>query len=597
MLMFHRTREVTVEAFSSSTGSRGKRGFSRGVRGFIIVLVGVVSLMAPAGIAGAGGVWGAASELPGSGALNVGGEAQVDAVSCSSVGNCGAIGGYSTSATVTQAFVATETKGVWGSAEAVPGFAALNAGGEIGNVMTISCNSPGNCAAGGEYSDSSGSSHAFVVTETGGVWGTAVEVPGFAQLGTGGLPGALISLSCSSDGNCSGGGIYGDDSSAAQGFVVSEVGGTWGQAIEVPGLGALNAGNVASVLSVSCGSAGDCSAGGEFTDATGAVQAFVVNESAGTWGNAVELPGTAALNVGGEAFVVSVSCASSGACGLGGEYTDANKVSQSFVDDESGGTWGTAHEVTGVNTSAGGSLLNSISCTGPGGCSAGGAYDDSSSNAQAYVVDEVDGSWGSSIEVPNSSPLNAGGAATVVSVSCASAGYCSAGGFFSDGSNNSQAFVVSEVAGSWGSALEVPNTASLNAGGDASVDWISCGADGACAVGGFYEDATQSYQAFVADSTAQFTPPGRVRIHVTSPRPRTIEVTIEGTPASGGRPVTRYQYRLNGGHWKDTPGGRARRFVLSALRPGVRYRVEVRAVNELGHGDSSKAVPVTTRRD
>lgn len=593
--MFHRIRGIAIDAGTPRRGSHRRRASSGRTRLAACVLVGAVSLVATGGVAGAGGVWGMAVEVPGSGALNVGGNAQINSISCLSAGNCSAIGGYSTSATVTQAFVATETKGVWGSAEVVPGFAALNAGGAIGDVLTISCSSPGNCAAGGSYSDSGGNPHAFVVTEVKGVWGTAIEVPGFAQLGTGGLPGELISLSCPSDGNCSGGGLYGDESSAAQGFVVSEVDGTWSQAIEVPGLGALNAGNVASVLSVSCGSPGDCSAGGEYTDATGAVQAFVVNESAGAWGNAIELPGTAALNVGGEAFVVSVSCTASGVCGLGGEYTDANKQSQSFVADETGGTWGGAQEVTGVNTPAGGSLLNSISCTRPGDCSAGGAYEDSSSNAQAYVVDEVDGSWGSSIEVPNTSPLNAGGAATVESVSCASPGYCSAGGFFSDGSNSSQAFVVNEVDGSWGDALEVPNTSSLNADGDASVDWISCGSDGACAVGGFYEDATQAYQAFVADSTAQFTRPGRVRILVTSPRARTIEVTIEGARTSGGRPVTRYQYRLNGGHWKNSPGGRARHFVLSALRPGVRYRVEVRAVNDLGHGVASRAMPVTTR--
>jgi hypothetical protein len=56
-------------------------------------------------------------------------------------------------------------------------------------------------------------------------------------------------------------------------------GGTWGKAQEVPGLGTLNAGGVAEVVSVSCGSVGNCSAGGFYTDASGGQQAFVVSET------------------------------------------------------------------------------------------------------------------------------------------------------------------------------------------------------------------------------------------------------------------------------------------------------------------------------
>ena len=52
--------------------------------------------------------------------------------------------------------------------------------------------------------------------------------------------------------------------------------GPWGQAIEVPGLGALNKGGDAGVSSVSCAPAGSCMAGG-FCQETGhyALQGFV----------------------------------------------------------------------------------------------------------------------------------------------------------------------------------------------------------------------------------------------------------------------------------------------------------------------------------
>ena len=106
--------------------------------------------------------------------------------------------------------------------------------------------------------------------------------------------------------------------------MVSEVNGTWRTAIEVPGTAALNAGGVAEITSVSCASAGNCSAGGCYTDSSGHQQAFVVNEVNGTWGTAMEVPGTAALNQGGDAGITSVSCASAGNCSAGGDYTDGS---------------------------------------------------------------------------------------------------------------------------------------------------------------------------------------------------------------------------------------------------------------------------------
>jgi hypothetical protein len=44
----------------------------------------------------------------------------------------------------------------------------------------------------------------------------------------------------------------------------------------------------------------------------------------GTWGTAIEVPGTAALHQGGYAFVSSVSCARAGNCSAGGSYADSH---------------------------------------------------------------------------------------------------------------------------------------------------------------------------------------------------------------------------------------------------------------------------------
>src|SRR5216683_3050259 len=91
-------------------------------------------------------------------------------------------------------------------------------------------------------------------------------------------------------------------------------GGVWGKAEEVPGLAALNTGGFAEVTSVSCARAGNCSAGGRYTDGPRSRQGFGVGEAGGVWGKAEEVPGLAALNTGGFAEVTSVSCARAGNC-------------------------------------------------------------------------------------------------------------------------------------------------------------------------------------------------------------------------------------------------------------------------------------------
>ena len=49
----------------------------------------------------------------------------------------------------------------------------------------------------------------------------------------------------------------------------------------------------------------------------------------------MEVPGVAALNAGGMAFVLAVSCAAPGRCGEGGSYADSAGHAQVFVVSES----------------------------------------------------------------------------------------------------------------------------------------------------------------------------------------------------------------------------------------------------------------------
>jgi hypothetical protein len=315
-----------------------------------------------------------------------------------------------------------------------------------------------------------------------GVWGRAIAVPGLAALNKGGNA-RVWSVSCAAPGSCAAGGDYRDGGGHQQGFVVSQRDGRWRQAIEAPGLGALNKGGNAKVVSVSCASAG-CAAVGSYRNH--GRRGFVVLKRRGRWGRAVQVPGLAALNTGGNVGVSSVSCASPGNCAAGGYYaTGAARRAQAFVVSEQNGSWGTAQQVAGNLTSGpgGDAFVDSVSCGSPGNCAAGGQYSASySSGDQAFVISEVNGAWAAARAVAGT--LSCCGGARVTSVSCASAGNCAAGGQFDYGGYNA-AFLVNEKNGAWGKQMYVPGLNAVSR--DAYLSSVSCASAGNCAAGGNYD--------------------------------------------------------------------------------------------------------------
>jgi hypothetical protein len=460
---------------------------------------------AAARTAAPGGTWGTATEVPGLAALNAGGSAQISSMSCATVGNCGASGTYTDGAGNLRAFVVSQAYGRWGTATPVPGLAALNTGGNSQIAFgALSCASAGNCSAGGTYTLArTNSDRAFVVSEQNGRWGRARTVTGAGANG----PGMdIVALSCSSAGNCSAGGFYAENSSQTvlpeQAFVVNQTGGIWGKAKEVPGTAALNAGGEARVNAVSCGSAGNCSAGGSYTDRSGHEQAFVVRETAGTWGKAEQVAGTAALNAGGLAQLDALSCVSAGNCTGTGAYLDRSRHLHGFAVTENKGSWGTAEQMprsVGLNVGAQAAPgFGSLSCATAGNCSAGGSYSGRSGrHFQVFAVSRNAGRWGTAGPLPGAAALNAGRNADINSLSCGAAGNCSTGGNYTDSSRHWQAFVASQAHGNWGTAQQVPGTAALNAGHFAATYAVSCASAGHCSAGGFYTDRSGHQQAFV----------------------------------------------------------------------------------------------------
>ena len=331
----------------------------------------------------------------------------------------------------------------WGRVIEVPGLGALNTGkGGSAEVSAVSCASPGNCAAGGfwvdPYDPLGRSDDGFVVSEKNGAWGKAVDFTG--------ENGDVDTVSCASAGNCLAGGWAADDyASPSYGFVAEERNGRWGQETGLPGLGALNAGGGAEVGSAWCAAAGYCAVGGYYTDKAGNSQGFVAAERNGRWGQAIPVPGLAALNKGGDAQVNSVACASAGTCAAGGYYSEKDGRTRGFAVLERNGRWGTAIQVPGLaalDKDGRPTAVTSVSCVPAGGCAVGGYYADRSHRRQGFVATEDNDKWTKPIPLPGLATLNTGGFAEVGSLSCPAQGSCTAAGFYSNRPGHYLGFVT-----------------------------------------------------------------------------------------------------------------------------------------------------------
>jgi hypothetical protein len=263
------------------------------------------------------GVWGKVLELTGPTAFDHNG-AGVNALSCASVGNCSAGGNFPKSfdGPGTPSFVVNETNGVWGKVRELPGFSRLNVGDS--EFRSLSCGAPGNCSAVGQYQQKSGVTRAYIASESKGVWGPAFNVPGLKKL-NGGHMSSLTTISCASRDSCSAGGYYGNGDHQ-NAFIVDEKGGKWGTPLEVPGLGALNKGHASSMQTISCVSIGNCGASGTYSDAAGDSESFLVNETDGTWGPATAVGGMLKLRANGTTLV-TLSCATPSSCSAVGSFS------------------------------------------------------------------------------------------------------------------------------------------------------------------------------------------------------------------------------------------------------------------------------------
>jgi hypothetical protein len=271
------------------------------------------------------GKWGDATEIT----TSVGGfflsaaGAGFTSVSCTSVGDCTAVGGNGP-------MYASESGGTWGPAT------FLDAEKFVGYFNGVSCTSATDCTAVGDDESYDGTygfyspNQPIYATETAGTWGTPTEIAA-----PGGSIGSFSAISCNSSSECTAVGVAGGPTDDP--IYAAESAGTWGAATEVHAPGSFG-----SLSGVSCTSATDCTAVGDsMTPAFGTVddESIRVTKAYGAWSSAIVDGGGAFSNVSCTSARACTAVGSFDVCGYGVNVCTGPSGEYPIYSTESTGVW------------------------------------------------------------------------------------------------------------------------------------------------------------------------------------------------------------------------------------------------------------------
>ncbi len=421
----------------------------------VAAVVSAVSLLGASSASATVPVWPAPSELTLPVSVPTSTNAANQGVSCTSAGNCAAVGWYVEGGGY-EPMAATETSGTWGQAVALtPAANAAVGSGQWDSMTGVSCTSSGNCVAVGAYEDAGGVGQAMVSSESDGTWGQISEITPPPDESTTVPAADLFAVSCTSSGNCVAVGSYQNSNSEFEPMVVTETDGTWGQARTLP-LPA-DAGTIqgSELKGISCASAGNCTAVGSYANSSGGEEPMVVSETDGSWGDLAPLAPPLSAETG---TLYAIACTSAGDCGAVGYDGQSSNASGLMETTETNGIWGQASQLTlPPNSNTAGQVLafGGISCTQAGNCVMVGQYQDAGGSNEPLVATESNGDWGQARELtlPANATTSSSQYAGMYGISCTSAGECAAGGTYTDGGGTNQAMGVNSI-----SSLSIPGT-------------------------------------------------------------------------------------------------------------------------------------------
>jgi hypothetical protein len=375
------------------------------------------------------------------------------------------------------------------------------------------------CSSGGPSVPASTGSGAGAQASSGATsGGAAIAVPGVAKLEASDLAsgnqvaGQVTAISCQSGGNCTAAGTYGGSGSGSDTsvFVVSEKSGVWSTATTVAG--------VTTADALSCASAGNCVLGG-IASSTGVdtSSAYLAVEADGTWGAAKTIPSQP-----GQAYTLvpvavdALSCAAPGDCTVSGQALNATQQNLAHgggsyapvVATMTSGVLGRVTELSLPSFRAPGDSnadqgwITSLSCASAGNCTATGFDEQAAPQPQdpptvsIFAVSEASGTWSTPALLPGSVARDVSNTEPG-QLSCASAGNCGYVGYYEGSTGYTHPFVASQASGAWLGATDVKGDPGYAFKSDSEPAAISCPAPGACTAALNLEDASQGVHAFV----------------------------------------------------------------------------------------------------
>jgi hypothetical protein len=527
---------------------RGKINMNR-----LVAKKGVLALVIASGLVVAGSTLASSTAEPvwGNGTLagfdpadlNIIGGVELLSVSCTSPGNCTAVGKFMRPSNSEEPFTISSTNGVWGDPHVVAFADGVQASYSESALRNVSCTSPGNCTAVGHFTNSQGRPEAFTVTSTNGTWSLARPVVFNNGVQSSPPDATLFRVSCSSPGNCTTVGSA-RTASGYEAFTVTSTDGSWANALPVSFPAGLRSSSISDALNgVSCTSAGNCTAVGSFTNTNGDYETFTVTSTNGTWAQAqpVVFP-VGTQNTAPYAEFRNLSCTSPGNCTAIGYFFTAAATTAAFTVTSTNGNWSFAARVTfpaGTQNTAEYSEGGDVSCTSAGNCTAVGRFRSSAGGTETFTTTATGGIWAPAQPVIFPAGVQSTGPDdNFYGVSCTSAGNCTAVGTFKNHANLEEGFSITSVAGTWGTA----RPATVSAGGvsirrPGRLRSVSCTSTGLCTAVGAMQDENNKSQGYMMSSNEAPQPATTVDTTTPTATPTTTATTIDATTPTASSPT------------------------------------------------------------
>ena len=437
-------------------------------------------------------------------------EMYTSSVSCSSPGNCTAVGQFRDTDGWFQAFTMTSTNNEWETAQPAAFVDEVQSDNPNAFLYSVSCTSPGNCTAAGEFRDADDAIQAFTMTSTNGTWAPARAAVFQSGIQSNSRSAGLYSVSCSSPGNCTAVGLFANSTNATEAFTMTSTNGTWALARPAVFPSGIQSNSPNSYFnSVSCASSGNCTAVGSFRNRADGFEAFTMTSTNGVWDSARAAVFDNYIQDESQYGIFnSVSCASPGNCTAVGLVRNSNNANEAFTMTSIDGEWDTARPAEffdSVQDASQYGFFNSVSCASPGNCTAVGQFLNSAGGYEAFTMSLANGVW----DFARPAQFNAGAQSTepedmLKSVSCASPGNCTAAGEFMNSSGRKEAFTYTSINGVWGNAepAEFSDGVQSNSG-NANFISVSCPTPGNCTALGDFSNTEGGREAFTATSVNQ----------------------------------------------------------------------------------------------